>query len=798
MSLAAALFLMALASPPRVALVQAATETVAAEQPPPAAEQPPAAAADEPAATEQPVAAEQAPAEGEGAAPAAEGEEAAPPAEGEGTAPAAEGPAAPAEGQPAATAEQPPAATGEVPAVTAAAPAVDHGPLTMNFKDASLASVLGYLSEKAGLVIIPEVPISGTVTILALQPMSTDDAISALNTALKQNDLAAIRMDSTLKIVTLDNAKTASIPVRTGSNPQLVPQTDQMVTWIIPVRYCDAPRLASDLAGLVPAYALLTANASSNSLIMTATCADIRHIVEVVHALDTQQAGVAEVRVFRLEYADASAAAALINQIFQQQNQGSNQRGGGTRGGFLFQRGGGRGGGQQNPEQGQQAPPVLAAADTRTNTLVVSGPADTLVIVEGVVKDLDSNPAEEEDVLVYELKNSDATNLTSVLNSLFQQSTATGGGRATGGRGTTSRFGGRTTTTANQALAGLTGSVYVVADTDSNSLLIRTAPKNFELVRTIVSGLDRPVPQVLIKVLIAEVTHEDNSDWGTEFSVLNLVTGSNGSNLMTDFGVAAQSQGLIYKLVHGDTNAILRVLETIGKLEILSRPYILASDNQEATITVGDTVPFIQNTRTTDTGQVINTIQYEDIGIILTVTAHINPDGLVIMDISPEISSISGTTVPISETVSAPVFTKRSATSRVAIRDAQTIVIGGLVEDSKTSTIRQVPILGSIPILGALFRRSIDDKKKTELLIFLTPHVASVADDLVGISEGELCNSQNVKGAVRPGAFQEQLKGMSSGKPKPGEEPCPPEEPPKKTGATVTLPPVAPQINADP
>ncbi len=854
--LAAALLLAASAFPQPSAVALAAADAAATEQPPatqPPAEPPPAAqpagaqpgaeqpatgepAAEQPAAApaERPAATEEAP-----AAPPPAAAQPTTPAAGEQTAPAAEQPAAPAEQTPATpttptaqpapgTAVPAPGAT--VPAVSAAVPpAVDHGPLTMNFKDASLASVLGYLSEKAGLVIIPEVPISGTVTILALQPMSVDDAISSLNSALKMNGLAAVRMDSTLKIVTLDNAKTASIPVRTGNNPQLVPQSDEMVTWIIGVRYCDAPRLASDLAGLVPSYALLTANASSNSLVMTATCADIRRIIEIVHALDTQQAGVADVRVFRLKYADASAAAGLINQIFQQTNQASNQRGGGRAGGgFFFQRGGG-GNNQQSQQQGTQAPPVLAAADTRTNTLVVSGPADTLVIVEGVINDLDSNPADEESVMVYALKNSDATNLTTVLNNLFSQSTSTsGGGRTTSTRGgTTSRFGnfGRTTgSTTNQALAGLTGAVYVVSDTDSNSLLIRTAPKNFELVRGIVEDLDRPVPQVLIKVLIAEVTHDDTIDLGAEFSVLNLVNGGPGTRgVLTNFGVAAQTQGLITRLIGGDTNAILRALESIGKLEVLSRPYILASDNQAATITVGDTVPFIQNTRTTDTGQTINTITYRDIGIIMNVTAHINPEGLVNMDVAPEISSISGTSVPISETVNAPVFTKRSAETHVSIKDGQTIVIGGLIEDSKVATITQVPILGHIPILGILFRRTINQKKKTELLIFLTPMVARVPETLTGISQSELAHTQNVTGAVRPGAFQEQLEGMAPCNPlKPIAQPCPPATAAQQTGtqqttgqqaqpcpqpsapagakpgATVTLPPVAPKLDTDP
>jgi general secretion pathway protein D len=175
----------------------------------------------------------------------------------------------------------------------------------------------------------------------------------------------------------------------------------------------------------------------------------------------------------------------------------------------------------------------------------------------------------------------------------------------------------------------------------------------------------------------------------------------------------------------------------------------------------------------TDTGQTINTIEYDDIGIILTVMPHINPDGLVIMDISQEISALTGETVPISQTaatalaaaqtVTAPVFARRVAQSRVAIRDGHTIVIGGLMEDRNTDTVRKVPILGDIPWLGALFRQTVKDKTKTELLIFLTPHVAKVPDDLKGMSANELENSKVIRGAVEPGAFDDHMKGMNTG-----------------------------------
>ncbi len=641
----------------------------------------------------------------------------------------------------------------------------DEGGILLNFDGVSLSAVLEYLSESAGLTVVLNVPVDGRVSVVSRQPLTVEEAVALLNTALKEQGYAAIRMGRILKIVPLSEAKVRNIPVRTGNDPNEIEPTDDMITQVIPIRYADAVRLREDLASLIPSYAEMSANASSNSLILTDTGANVRKVVEIVQALDTHMSTVAEVVVFQLSYADGVETAKLINEVFKEEEvQTSAQSSRQPLGGRIQFMGPGR---REDTTTEAQAPgpKVNAVGDDRTNTLVVRGPRDTLQVVAQVVNELDANPAEQESILVYELKYAQAENLKTVLNDLFSQTqgtTGTTGGRTqtTTGR-TGSVFGQRTTQSSSvtqETIGGLSGQVYVVADEDTNSLIIMTAPENFGRIRAILADLDKPIPQVLIKVLIAEVTHGTTVDLGIEFSVLNIEP--EGSELFTDFDVVGKTEGLIYKLVHTDVSAALRALEEVGKLDVLSRPYILASNNQPAVMTVGERVPFISNTRTTETGQTINTITYEDIGIILEVTPHINSDGLVIMDIYPEVSTLTTTTVPISEDVDATVYAKRSAESRVAVRDGQTIVIGGLVEDRKTGTVRKVPLLGDIPLLGMLFRRTIDEKEKTELLIFLTPHVAHEPSQLTAMSEGELAASQVVGKAVEPGAFDAHIQSM--------------------------------------
>jgi general secretion pathway protein D len=246
--------------------------------------------------------------------------------------------------------------------------------------------------------------------------------------------------------------------------------------------------------------------------------------------------------------------------------------------------------------------------------------------------------------------------------------------------------------------------------------------------------------------------------------VLNLRPNGRGPAAGTDFNVApANPSGLVVSVLEENIAVTLRALETDGKLDVLSRPYILASDNQTATITVGQEVPRITRSQLTDQGQTINTVEYEDVGIILNVLPHINPDGMVILEVAPEISQLTGTTVDIGSGVSAPVIAKRSAYSRVGIRNGNTIVIGGLMEDRKTVTVTKVPLLGDIPLVGQAFRRDIVSKSKTELLIFMTPHVARAPTDLPGMSQDEMRGTQLTPDAVDKGVFDSQMEGLRRG-----------------------------------
>ena len=345
-------------------------------------------------------------------------------------------------------------------------------------------------------------------------------------------------------------------------------------------------------------------------------------------------------------------------------------------------------------------------------------------------------------------------------------------GIGTANRGTTNTTSARTGT--NSAASALAGMAYFVANSDTNSILVTTDKSYEDRVRNIIDELDRPVPQVMIKALVCEVTHTNTDDVGMEFGANNNLRSStdiNGNSLTlgllggTDFGISSASGGgFKIGLVEDQLQVTLRALAGQNKLEVLSRPYILTQDNQEAYITIGQQVPYITNSQVTNTGQTINSVSYTQVGIMLDVLPHVNPDGMVTMTVAPQVSQLdAGSGVPISSNVNAPTFTTRQAYANVEINNGDTIVIGGLMQDQKQQIIQKIPILGDVPYLGLLFKRTQNTKIKTELLIFLTPHVAMVPNVMQKMSDEEVRDLKLVPTAVQPGTFEQQMKGMAAG-----------------------------------
>lgn len=327
-----------------------------------------------------------------------------------------------------------------------------------------------------------------------------------------------------------------------------------------------------------------------------------------------------------------------------------------------------------------------------------------------------------------------------------------GGGRGGGGGARGGTAGSRT-----YPSNGTVGEAIFTSDPETRRLIVITDDETSQYISQVITNLDQPKPQVLIKVVFLEVTYNNNQDIGIEGGTTRKLNDSTSLLTSNIFGLG--QQGIVptppgaglYQIAGSDYQVTLRAIAQAGKTEVLSRPSILARNNQQATITVGKTLPFITNTRITDQGQTINTVQYQDIGIILRVIPFITSDGMVEMIVSPEISSLTSETIPISPGVGAPVIAKRAADTVVVTPDGQTVIIGGLMQNEKTSTDSKIPFLGDIPGLGLLFKRKVKADAKTELMIFLTPHIINQPSRLAALSAQERRASQ-----LAPKAFTDQ------------------------------------------
>jgi general secretion pathway protein D len=365
-----------------------------------------------------------------------------------------------------------------------------------------------------------------------------------------------------------------------------------------------------------------------------------------------------------------------------------------------------------------------------------------------------------------------AVGLLSSANVQAQFGPGGGGGPGFGGFG---GFGGANrnsrSTTRQYPNNGTVGDAVISIDPETHQLVVIADDETKKHIAEVIASLDKPKPQVLIKVVFVEVTHNNSSDIGIEggftqtnnstyaalanaFGLSGLNQPATGSNAplpnvfgqpTTSFNPVPPGAGL-YQVFASDYQVTLRAIATAGKAKILSRPSIVARNNQPASILVGQTVPLITSVRYDSLGNAINGITYTDVGIILRVTPFITEDGMVQMILSPETSAVSPTDkVQIQNATFAPVIDKRSADTVVVTPDGQTVIIGGLMHNQKTENDDKIPVLGDIPLVGNLFKHKTKAEVKTELLIFLTPHIIRTPSDMAALSDVEKAKYEGMK-----------------------------------------------------
>ena len=630
----------------------------------------------------------------------------------------------------------------------AQAPPAQEG-VSLDFKDVELTDLIQTVSELTGRNFVYDDTVRGKVTIISPERISLDEAYQLFLTVLNVKGYTVVPSGNTNKIVMVKDAKENNLPTileggrrRTG---------DQYVTRLVPLQNVDANVLATSvLAPLIPKTSNIVAYPPSNTLIITDTAANIERLVQIIRELDVTSPP-DNLEIISLHFASAEEVAKICNQILAQ-TAATPRRG---RAAFNVQTAGG-------------ATPSKIIPYERTNKLVVMASNDDMTTIKNILAQLDQKgEGERSHINVYYLENADAETLAKTLNEIL---TGIKAQTQTQGRTAAAQVAGQAAPLANTP-------VTITADKPTNSLVINSNPEDYEVIKGIIKQLDIKRKQVFVEALILELSMDATQRLGASlqgavgingdsvaFGTSNFNTGTTSSGHRP--ALAAASGGTPALLTQaidgillggffdpititnpdGTTNtvpalsALIDVAKTDTDINILSAPRLLTSDNEEAEIVVGQNVPIITSrltgaTSSTDAANLAQsvTIERKDVALTLKLTPQITEGNLVRLTVSQELTDLAANSVGDVNQVG-PTLTKRSISTTVVAENGRTIVLGGLIGNNVQKSVTKVPLLGDIPILGWLFKRTGTTTKKTNLLVFITPHVIHNADDLANVT----------------------------------------------------------------
>ena len=600
-------------------------------------------------------------------------------------------------------------------------PAVAEERVSLNFVNADLDAVVRAIGHYTGRTFVVDPRVKGSLNLISERPLSRSQALSALTSALRLQGFAIVEVGGISRVVPEADAKFQGGKVDSaGVSPSA--RGDQVITHVFRLRYESAANVLPVIRPLVPPNNPVIAYAGSNAIVVTDYADNLRRIEQIIAAIDVDtQAGT---EIFSLDHAIASDMALLVAQLTDQQ---------------------GVPGAAPDPNER-----VTVLADPITNSLIIkSKSASQLSAVRRLVEQLDRPGPAGAGVHVVSLKNAEAEGLAEVLAQIPTAGDGSQGGGSQGGAP------GRNTGAGSNGGQEGQERATVVADVASNSLIISATEAVYRQLRTVIDRLDERKAQVFIESLLVEVQSEKGAEFGIQWlgGLDGVSDGGTGAVGGTNFGDSSQNivsgaqnlgnlgQGLNLGVISGQVtipglgaitnlNFLARALEEQADANILSTPNILTLDNEEATIIVAENVPFVTgsyaNTGSTTPGvNPFQTIERQDVGLILKVKPQISEGGTIRMSIYEEASAVKEGTAENGGIIT----TKRSVETDVLIDDGSIIVLGGLVQDQIATVVEKVPVLGDLPVLGHLFRYETRLSKKTNLMLFLRPYVIRNADD---------------------------------------------------------------------
>jgi general secretion pathway protein D len=601
----------------------------------------------------------------------------------------------------------------------------DNG-ITLNFVNAEVRDVAkAVLGDYLKLNYEIGANVQGTVTITTTQPLTREQVLPALEEALRLNNMALIYSAGIYKVIPLTDAHRISgaIPVSPRSKGSQLGYGVE----IAPIRYTTAAEIEKILEPLAPAQGLIHVDAARNLLIVEGTSEERRTILDDIAMFDSNWLSGMSFELITPNYTDAEELASEMNQVL---------------------------GGPGSPVSGVVR---LVPIDRLNAILAISPQPRYLQQLRAWVSRLDK-PGQGSDrrLFVYRVQNGRAADLASTLARVFlgkgsdsqSQQTHPRSAQAfdaqqTGSPSTSSAFG-QTNNDAGaapqQSMSGASddvqfsgtlqgsghsaGPVNIAADETNNALVILATPQQYATLESAMHELDSAPVQIFLEAAIAEVTLTDNLNYGVQYFYQPDAKNQFVLSSTKTSAIAPSFPGFSYMFLNGtNIKVILDALSAVTHVEVISSPELMVLNNQTASLQVGDKVPIATqqavSTTTTD-APIVNSIEYEDTGVILKVTPRVNRGGVVMMDVSQEVSSVSSTT---SSDLNSPTIQERKIVSSVAVQDGQTVALGGLIQNQKSLTDGGIPLLKDIPVVGKLFADTQDNHTRTELMVLITPHV---------------------------------------------------------------------------
>lgn len=574
---------------------------------------------------------------------------------------------------------------------------------TVNFKETDIQELIRFVAKSSKKTFIIDPKVKGKVQVISSKPVNSEELYDLFLSILEVQGYAAVESGNVIRIIPAKSARTAPVQVVTGVHSSV---NAEIITQVIQLENISAAKLIPVLRPLAPQQAHMAAYAPSNAIIISDTAANINRIRKVIRSIDLS--AVAKTDIVALKHASSEEVVRMMEQLKKnnaQKGQADNKK-------------------------------LVLVADKRTNSILVSGDELERQRVKTLIKYLDTPLAQVGNVKVVYLEYAEAKDLAEVLSKVAQNME-------------------RMSQSKDKSKGATKATSTIEADEGTNSLIITAEADVMQSLLSVVERLDIRRAQVLVEAIIVEMTDDNGSDIGVEWLFLNdsgAYGSSTGSGLGASIANAAfatddngdpvsDSRGGIATAISQapgqvlglgrltdslSFNVVVNALKQNTEANILSTPSLLTLDNEEASIVVGQSIPFVTGSYTSTGSSSSNpdnpfqTVERENVGITLKVTPQINEGDSLILAISQEVSNVVGTSAVLN---SNPITSERKIETKILADSGQTIVLGGLLEDSVSQTERKVPLLGDIPFLGALFRSTSTSVGKKHLLVFLRPTI---------------------------------------------------------------------------